>query len=105
VRPGYVESEGLGPLHELADVGITAPQVSDELTAQGLLPRDQLLTRVAVPSTRRATASSTACSTATRPARPRCRGSEHSVERWLLVGDDGGHDPDVFADVVGLWVP
>ena len=45
---GQVEAEGLGTLHQLAQVGVAAEQVVDELASQGLLPADQLATRFGV---------------------------------------------------------
>ena len=43
---GQVEAEGFGSLHELAQVGVAAKQVVDEVSSQGLFLADQFAARL-----------------------------------------------------------
>ena len=45
---GQVEAEGFRPPHELAQMGVTAKQVVDEVASKGLLPADEFAARFGV---------------------------------------------------------
>ena len=66
---GHVEAEGFRSAHQLAQVGVTAKQVVDEISSKSLFLADQFAARLGMAVREEATASSRTCRSASAAAR------------------------------------